>query len=109
MACDSMRQRIVLFGGGAHRPYQDTWEWNGTAWSQRSVALHPPFNNGHAMAFDEARGREELGLLRRLPGFADLPCARSGRVHVMDGVRLFSRPGPSLVDSLERLAAVLGD
>jgi hypothetical protein len=57
MACDSVRQRIVLFGGGAHRPYQDTWEWNGTAWSQRSVALHPPFNNGHAMAFDESRGR----------------------------------------------------
>ena len=59
--------------------------------------------------FDEARGREELELLRRLPGFADLPCARSSRIHVMDGVRLFSRPGPSLVDSLERLAAVLGD
>ena len=59
--------------------------------------------------FDEARGREELELLRRLPGFADLPCARNSRIHVMDGVRLFSRPGPSLVDSLERLAAVLGD
>ena len=59
--------------------------------------------------FDEARGREELELLRRLPGFADLPCARSSRIHVMDGVRLFSRPGPSLVDSLERLAAVFGD
>lgn len=59
--------------------------------------------------FDEARGLEELDLLGRRPGFSDLPCVRSGRVHVMDGVRLFSRPGPSLVDSLERLAAVLGD
>jgi iron complex transport system substrate-binding protein len=59
--------------------------------------------------FDEARGLEELDLLRRRPGFSDLPCVRSGRVHVMDGVRLFSRAGPSLVDSLERLAAVLGD
>lgn len=59
--------------------------------------------------FEEARGREELELLRRRPGFADLPCSRSGRIHVMDGVRLFSRPGPSLVESLERLAAVLGD
>lgn len=57
--------------------------------------------------FDEARGLAELELLRRRPGFAILPCARSGRVHLMDGVRLFSRPGPSLVDSLERLAAVL--
>jgi iron complex transport system substrate-binding protein len=59
--------------------------------------------------FDEGRGLQELDLLRRLPGFSDLPCARSGRVHVMDGVRLFSRPGPSLVDSLERLSAVLSD
>jgi iron complex transport system substrate-binding protein len=59
--------------------------------------------------FDEARGRGEFELLRRRPGFANLPCARSGRVHVMDGVRLFSRPGPSLVDSLERLAAVLAE
>ena len=59
--------------------------------------------------FNEARGLEELDLLRRRPGFSDLPCVRSGRIHVMDGVRLFSRPGPSLVDSLERLAAVLGD
>jgi iron complex transport system substrate-binding protein len=59
--------------------------------------------------FDEARGRRELALLQRQPGFADLPCARTGRIHVMDGVRLFSRPGPSLVESLERLAAVLAD
>ena len=59
--------------------------------------------------FDEARGREELEVLRQRPGFRDLPCARNGRTHVMDGVRLFSRPGPSLVDSLERLAAVLGN
>jgi iron complex transport system substrate-binding protein len=59
--------------------------------------------------FDEARGLLELEQLRQRPGFAGLPCTRSGRVHVMDGVRLFSRPGPSLVDSLERLAAVVGD
>ncbi len=58
---------------------------------------------------DEARGEEELRVLRQRTGFTDLPCARSGRLHVMDGVRLFSRPGPSVVDSLERLAAVLHD
>lgn len=58
---------------------------------------------------DEARGRLELEMLRQRPGFADLPCARSGRIAVMDGVGLFSRPGPSLVESLERLAAGLGN
>jgi iron complex transport system substrate-binding protein len=57
--------------------------------------------------FDEARGRQEMELLRRRPEFERLPCARDGRTYVMDGVRLFSRPGPSLVESLERLAAVL--
>jgi iron complex transport system substrate-binding protein len=59
--------------------------------------------------FDEARGRRELDVLRLRPGFERLPCARNGRTYVMDGVRLFSRPGPSLVESLERLAAILHD
>ena len=59
--------------------------------------------------FDEARGRREMELLRRRPGFERLPCGRDGRTYVMDGVRLFSRPGPSLVESLERLAAILHD
>ncbi len=59
--------------------------------------------------FDEARGRRELDLLRLRPGFERLPCARSRRTYVMDGVRLFSRPGPSLVESLERLATILHD
>ena len=57
--------------------------------------------------FDEARGRRELDSLRLRPGFERLPCARDGRIYVMDGVRLFSRPGPSLVESLERLSEVL--
>jgi iron complex transport system substrate-binding protein len=73
-----------------------------TAWRPEVLVLA-------CCGFDEARGREELELLRRQPGFAELPCALSGRIRVMDGVRLFSRPGPSLVESLERLAAVLGD
>jgi iron complex transport system substrate-binding protein len=70
------------------------------AWSPEVLVLA-------CCGFDEARGREELELLRGRPGFADLPCARSGRMYVMDGVRLFSRPGPSLVESLERLATAL--
>ena len=57
--------------------------------------------------FDETRGARELERLRERPGFERLPCARDRRIYVMDGMRLFSRPGPSLVESLERLAAVL--
>jgi iron complex transport system substrate-binding protein len=54
--------------------------------------------------FSEERARQDLLLLEALPGFADLPCVRAGRVHVVDGSAYFSRPGPRLVDSLEMLA-----
>jgi len=57
--------------------------------------------------FSQARGQEELTLLRTRPGFDALPCARNGRISVLDGVGHFSRPGPSLVDSLELLERVL--
>jgi iron complex transport system substrate-binding protein len=40
------------------------------------------------------------------PGFADLPCARSGRVAAVDGSSYFNRPGPRIVDGLELLAAI---
>ena len=53
------------------------------------------------------RTRAELALLCSRPEIAQLPCMRSGRVYVADGVSLFSRPGPSLVTSLEVLAEIL--
>jgi iron complex transport system substrate-binding protein len=53
------------------------------------------------------RTREDLALLCSRPEIAQLPCMRSGRVYVADGVSLFSRPGPSLVNSLEVLAEIL--
>jgi iron complex transport system substrate-binding protein len=54
--------------------------------------------------FDEARTRQDLPILEALPGYADLPAVRDGRVHVVNGSAYFSRPGPRLVDSLEILA-----
>jgi iron complex transport system substrate-binding protein len=41
------------------------------------------------------------------PGFAELPCARGGRVAAVDGSAYFNRPGPRIVDGLELLAAIL--
>ena len=38
----------------------DTWEWDGTAWTQRSPASAPSPQQGHAMAYDAARGRVVL-------------------------------------------------
>ena len=57
--------------------------------------------------FDEARTRQDLPILEAQPGYADLPCVRAGRVHIVDGSAYFSRPGPRLVDSLEILARLL--
>jgi iron complex transport system substrate-binding protein len=57
--------------------------------------------------FTADRTRREVSRLRQRPGFAGLPCTRTGRIYVLDGVGHFSRPGPSLVDSLEALAAIL--
>jgi len=48
----------VVFGGSGlfnQNAYGDTWEWNGTAWSERPVDSPGPRDH-HAMAFDEARG-----------------------------------------------------
>src|SRR5262245_25423272 len=43
LAYDSHRQVVVLFGGQTGPAFGqgvlgDTWEWNGTEWSQRDVA-----------------------------------------------------------------------
>jgi iron complex transport system substrate-binding protein len=98
---------VELAGGrdGLGRPGERS---RAVAWEEL-VGWQPEVMVLACCGFDEARGGEELELLRRRPGFTELPCARSGRIHVMDGVRLFSRPGPSLVESLERLTGVLGD
>ncbi|HEY0351310.1 MAG TPA: cobalamin-binding protein [Gemmatimonadales bacterium] len=53
------------------------------------------------------RTRADLALLCSRPDVGRLPCMRSGRVYVADGVSLFSRPGPSLVTSLEVLEEMI--
>ena len=59
MATDPLRQRIVLFGGmltrgsfGSHSPADDTWEWDGKRWIQRSPVVKPFARGGAAMAWD---------------------------------------------------------
>jgi hypothetical protein len=50
---------VVMFGGtptvGAS--FDDTWEWTGTVWIQRTPNNRPDARFGHAMAYDAARGR----------------------------------------------------
>jgi hypothetical protein len=58
MAYDSTRQRMVLFGGIGLFPtvYGDTWEWDGAAWSQRTVTGGPGTRGYSLAAFDASRG-----------------------------------------------------
>ncbi len=65
MAYDGGRGVVVLFGGGqppfGGEPnpaiYGDTWEWDGTAWTERDDVVSPGVLRRHTMAYDAARGR----------------------------------------------------
>ena len=61
MAFDIARGRAVLFGGWdapvGNVVFQDTWEWDGTTWTQRAPAFVPTERESHVMAYDLQRGR----------------------------------------------------
>ncbi|MBI5524772.1 MAG: Ig-like domain repeat protein [Deltaproteobacteria bacterium] len=59
MAYDSIRKKVVLFGGGAGQE-DDTWEWDGTNWVGIVTVAEPLGRRYHAMAFDTARGKTVL-------------------------------------------------
>jgi iron complex transport system substrate-binding protein len=56
--------------------------------------------------YDEAGAREQMGLMAERPDWRELRAVREGRVHPVDANGCFSRPGPRLVDGIERLAAI---
>lgn len=58
--------KVVIFGGTDGSAKDDTWEWNGTAWSQ-SAAITPTARYGHRLAYDT--GSENLVLLG---GYSDI-------------------------------------
>jgi len=65
LAYDSVRDRIVMFGGeaGTNSPLGDTWELDGlnVNWFLIDTGgTAPPARRDHAMAFDEARQRTVL-------------------------------------------------
>jgi hypothetical protein len=67
MAWDDGRKCAVLFGGrppsaATQRfgpPLNDTWEWDGTEWTQVQD-VGPPARSAHAMAFDSTASRVVL-------------------------------------------------
>jgi len=59
MAYDSIRQRVVLFGGqdANGSPLADTWLWDGNNWTPLDTLEAPSPRVYHAMAFDSQRGQ----------------------------------------------------
>ena len=57
--------------------------------------------------FDEAGAREQIRSIAGNPDWHELRAVRAGRVHPVDANGCFSRPGPRLVDGIERLAEIL--
>lgn len=53
---DSNRRRVVIFGGlGTGGYLGDTWEYDGTTWTQIDTTVSPPRRDSHAMVFDSRR------------------------------------------------------
>ena len=60
MAYSSVRGRAIVFGGALGsllQPLQDTWEWDGTNWSQLTTATAPSPRFTFPMTSDFASGR----------------------------------------------------
>src|SRR5262249_51823430 len=66
LAYDSARDRIVLFGGEGPTSSTtsgvlgDTWEWNGSTWTQMPTSGSPSARQAPALAYGSARGRTVL-------------------------------------------------
>lgn len=58
---DSVRNRLVVFGGVNSTASTDTWEWDNTRWYRMSTPVVPPFRYQHAMTFDTVRGVTLMG------------------------------------------------
>lgn len=58
---DSARERTVMYGGadvvsGQDVYFDDTWEFDGTGWSQRDAAGLPGKRSSYGLAYDRQRG-----------------------------------------------------
>lgn len=75
--------------------------WDGVVQSAPEVIVLLP------CGFEIERTLKEIDLLKRLPGWSDLPAVREGEVFAVNGSAYFNRPGPRLVEGLELLARLI--
>jgi iron complex transport system substrate-binding protein len=77
-----------------------------TSW-EAIAAADPDWLLAMPCGFDERGTAAELARLAGHPVYAGLSSVRAGRVAALDANGCFSRPGPRLVDGVERLARLL--
>lgn len=85
MAYDPERHRMVMFGGHwqdqptgmpgtiPNETYAETWEYDGTTWTQKFPAQNPGARSRHGMAWDPVRKRVVLFGGRTTGGFVATP------------------------------------
>ena len=105
-SCGHWNPELVALAGGED-PFGRTGEpARAIAWSD-VVAWQPEVVFVACCGHDPERALADLGAAAKGPGWDEVPAVRAGQVFVDDGARSFSRPGPGLIDSLERLADAL--
>jgi iron complex transport system substrate-binding protein len=105
-SCGHWTPELVEMAGGVEGIGRSGLPSVTTAWKE-IVAWAPEVMIIACCGYSVERTLEDLPILHRQPGWAELPCVRDNRVYVVDGSAYFSRPGPRLVDSLEILAHAL--
>jgi iron complex transport system substrate-binding protein len=105
-ACGHWNPELVRLAGGVEALGREHAPSRRVTWRE-VIAARPEVVFAACCGFGPERSLLELtALLTRLEQ-AGCPAARTGRVYVADGRRLFSRPGPLLADSLALLAHAL--
>jgi iron complex transport system substrate-binding protein len=90
---------IDVFGEPGGHSQRLTWE--------QVAAADPDVIVAMPCGFDEAGARHQIETVSGSPEWQSLRAVREGRVFPVDANGCFSRPGPRLVDGIERLAAIL--
>jgi iron complex transport system substrate-binding protein len=106
IACGHWNPELVELAGGIELLGRAGEPSRGVTWDDVGRA-QPDVLCVASCGYPVARTRAELLGLVEKPALAGLTCVAQRRVYALDGVGLFSRPGPRVVESLELLAGIL--
>lgn len=100
-------EMIEIAGGedALNRPGEGSrrMEWDEVAAADPDVVVAMP------CGYDAAGAQAQIDLVAGRPEWQGLRAVQAGRVAAVDANGCFSRPGPRLVDGIERLAAIFHD